>query len=123
MRARLPASLVVVLLASAVLLADDQGVLFDRDVNFASFKSFSMIEGTFTAKRPELNTPIAARALADAIGVALAGAGLQEVAANRHLLVEHSVKPNDLETTAGALVANLPAHAARLLTAYPPKKK
>jgi hypothetical protein len=177
---RAACSLLGVLLLSAVLVADDRTVLVDPGVNFASFKTFSMAAGTFSTKRSELSTPIAARALADAIRLGLAGAGLQEVAANGDLLVEHSVKTvdfnigpfgvarpvaesgtrrgrpnepsdghvdftdgtlvidlkagspralvwrgvyNDLESSGGALVADLPLHATRLLSAYPRKRK
>lgn len=82
---------VVLALSSAVLLADDHTVLFDEDVDFSIFKTFSMRAGRMTSDRPELNFPAVMQALADAIRGPLTAQSLKEVAGRADLVVEYSV--------------------------------
>jgi hypothetical protein len=82
-------------LSTVVLAADDRTVLFDEDVNFAAFKTFTLKPGTITSARPELTSAIATKSLEGAIRDALTARGLKEVADQADLLVEHSVTAVD----------------------------
>lgn len=87
--------LIGLMLSSAVLIADDRSVLFDEEANFSSFKTFKMRDGTLASQRPELNSPIAAKKLADAIRAALTAKGLREAPDPADLVVEHAVTTLD----------------------------
>jgi hypothetical protein len=86
---------IALLLASAVLAADDRTVLFDDEVNFSSFKTFTLHDGTVSSQRPELKSSITRKKLSDAIRGALTARGLKETADPADLLVEHSVNAVD----------------------------
>jgi hypothetical protein len=81
----------VVALSAAVLLADDHSIIFDEEVDFSTFKTFTMRDGRVTSDRPELNFPAAQKTLGEAIRTALTTRGLKEVADKADLVVEHSV--------------------------------
>ncbi len=82
---------VVLALATAVLLADDHSVIFDEDVDFSIFKTFTMRAGRMTSERPELSFPAVMKTIGQAIRTSLTARGLKEVADRGDLLVEHSV--------------------------------
>ena len=78
MRAIVSWSLSVVL-ASAVLLADDHSVIFDEDVDFSAFKTFSVGDTKITSDMPELQFPAVARSVSDALRAALKAKNISEV--------------------------------------------
>jgi hypothetical protein len=78
-------------LSSAVLVAEDHCVLFDEDVNFSAFKTFTVHVGSMTSDRPELNFPVLVKTLGDAVRGSLSASGLKEAADRADLVVEYSV--------------------------------
>lgn len=78
-----------VALSTAVLLADDFSVLFDEDVDFSDFKTFTMREGRITSERPELKFPAVMKSLDEAIRGSLTTRGLKETADRGDLVVEY----------------------------------
>lgn len=80
-----------VLALSVGLGADDHTVLFDEDVNFAAFGTFSLGQGRMTSTRPELNFPAVMASMTVRIRATLAGKGLKEVPDRPDLRVEYSV--------------------------------
>ena len=85
---------VAMLLSAAVLAADDHTVLFDEDVNFATFKTFSVQAGKMTSQQPQLKYPAVMVSLGEAIRVALSTRGLKETD-KADLDVEFSVSAVD----------------------------
>lgn len=85
----------VVLLSSAALVADDHSVLFDRDVDFSTFKTFALRDGAIDSRRPELNTPMVLKSLTDALRAGLVAKGLRETADAADLAVEYSATSVD----------------------------
>jgi len=84
----------VVFAGSAVVLADDHTVLFDRDIDFSTFKTFLATAPNVTAPRQELKFPAIAASIIDAARAALAKSGLTEGNASADLalgLTLHSV--------------------------------
>lgn len=82
---------IALVLFSAVLAADDHSVIFDEDVDFAAFGTFTVRPGSIVSSRPELNFPAVARALADSARTAMGQRGLKETAANADLVVDFKV--------------------------------
>lgn len=82
---------VVLVLSSAVLVADDHSVLFDEDVDFSIFKTFTVREGRMASERPELNFPAVMKTLGEAIRATLASRGLTENPGRADVAVEYSV--------------------------------
>ena len=82
---------VALLFASAVVLADDHSVIFDEDVDFSTFKTFSLRETRITSERPELNFPAVAKTIGQTIRAALTAAALKESTDRADLVVESSV--------------------------------
>ena len=82
-------------LASAVLLADDHSVIFDEDVDFSIFKTFTMREVRLTSARPELNFPAVVKDIADAMRTSLTSVGLKETDTGGDLIVECQVSGKD----------------------------
>ena len=76
------------LVLSVGLLADDHTVLFDEDIDFAAFKTFSLGEARMTSDRPELNFPAVMATLTDRIRTTLAGKGLKELPDRGDLTVQ-----------------------------------
>jgi len=68
----------VVFAGSAVVLADDHVVLFDKDVDFTAFKTFLAQAPIVSSERPELKFPAVASAILDAARAALKTRGLAE---------------------------------------------
>ena len=82
-------------LAPVVLLADDHSVIFDEDVDFSIFKTFTMREVRMTSSRPELNFPAVVKSIADAMRTSLTSVGLKEIDTGADLLVECQVSGKD----------------------------
>ena len=78
---------VALLLASAVLGADDHSVIFDEDVDFAVFKTFIVRDVRVVSERPELKFPAVAKALATTLRTVLTKR-LTEVTDRGDLIVE-----------------------------------
>src|SRR6185436_490556 len=87
--------LVAVAMASAVLLADDHSVIFDEDVDFSTFKTFTMRDVRMSSDRPELNFPAVVKTIADAARASLTALGLKEVATGSDLVVECQISGTD----------------------------
>lgn len=88
---RLVAVCVALALSGAILLADDRVVLFDEDVDFATFKTFIIGSGRMKSDRPELNFPAVLTSLAETIRAGLKSKSLKEVSDNASLMVDFSV--------------------------------
>lgn len=82
-------------LASAVLLADDHSVIFDEDVDFSIFKTFTMRDVKMTSDRPELNFPAVVKNIGDAMRTSLTALGLKEIDTGADLAVECQVSGTD----------------------------
>jgi hypothetical protein len=78
---RAPVTCVVLLLSAAVLsaAADDHTVFFDEDVNFATFKTFTISGGKVESARPQLKYPAVMAAIGETIRAALTKSGLKEI--------------------------------------------
>ncbi len=85
----------VLVLASAVLLADDHSVIFDEDVDFSTFKTFTMRDVRMTSDRPELNFPAVVKTIGEAMRTSLTALGLKETDARADLIVECQVNGTD----------------------------
>ena len=77
-----------VALASAVLLADDHSVIYDEDIDFSTFKTFTLREVSVSSARPELKFPAVATAISDSMRDNLTAVGLKENKAGGDLIVE-----------------------------------
>ena len=88
---------VALILSTAVLTADDHSVIFDEDVDFSIFKTFTLREGVMRSDRPELRFPAVMQNLGGAIRVALTTKGLKEVPDRADLVVEYSVTGQDYD--------------------------
>lgn len=89
--------LIGVLLSAAVLAADDRSVLFDEDVDFSTFKTFTLRDGNIGSQRPELNSPITIKKITDTIRSALVTKGLKDTPGPSDLAVEFNVTAADFE--------------------------
>jgi hypothetical protein len=85
------------LLSSALVLADDHSVIFDEDVDFSAFKTFTMRDATITSARPELQFPAVAKSLGESIRAALVASCLKDLPDRGDLIAESSVKGVDYE--------------------------
>ena len=65
-------------MASTVLLADDHVILTDTDVDYSTFKTFSVAAPKVTSERPELTFPALAKTLVETITKTLTTSGLKE---------------------------------------------
>ena len=75
-------------LASAVLLADDHSVIYDEDVDFSIFKTFTLRDVSVESARPELKFPAVAKSISDSIRHSLTTPGLKEINSGADLVVE-----------------------------------
>src|SRR5688500_9063649 len=82
-------------LAPVVLLADDHSVIFDEDVDFSIFKTFTMREVRMTSSRPELNFPAVVKSISDAMRTSLTSVGLKDTDTGADLIVECQVSGKD----------------------------
>lgn len=78
-------------LASAVLLADDHSVIFDEDVDFSTFKTFTVHDVRMKSDRPELNFPAVIKTIGETIRDSLTALGLKETDPRADLIVECQV--------------------------------
>lgn len=85
----------VLVLSSAVLLADDHTVLFDEDVDFSTFKTFRIGGGRMKSERPELKFPAVLTTITDAIRKGLTARSLKEVSDHPDLMADFSVTGKD----------------------------
>jgi hypothetical protein len=85
------------LLSSALVLADDHSVIFDEDVDFSTFKTFTMRDATIASARPELQFPAVAESLGVSVRAALVASGLKDLPDRGDLVAESSVKGVDYE--------------------------
>jgi hypothetical protein len=85
------------LLCSAVLAADDRTVLFDEDVDFSKFRTFTLADGHVQSQQPDLNSPITIKKIADAIRSALVAKTMKEAPAPADLTVQFNVTAKDYE--------------------------
>jgi len=88
---RAAACCVALLMASAVVIADDHSVIFDEDIDFSTFRTFTMREVRMNSDRPELNFPAVAETIGESIRTALTKVGLKEVDSRADLFVECQV--------------------------------
>jgi len=91
------AVIVALAVSSAILVADDHSVIFDEDVDFSTFKTFTMRKGRMTSDRPELNFPVVLEVLGGVIHKTLIGKGLKEGHDQADLVVEFSVTAVDYD--------------------------
>lgn len=88
---RVTAVVVGVALGSALLLADDRSVTFDRRVDFSTFKTFMLHETKVTSSRPELNNTLFVKQIGEAIRVELTAKGLKETTDTADIVVDSSI--------------------------------
>ena len=81
---------VALMLCSALFLADDHNVDFDKATDFSKFKSFTIREGKINSGRPQLNNSLVIRKIGDAIRTALTSRGLTETSTKPDVIVEFS---------------------------------
>ena len=84
-----------VVLASAVLIADDHSVIYDEDVDFSTFKTFTMRDVRMSSNRPELNFPAVVKTISEAMRNSLKAHGLTETASRADLVVECQISGTD----------------------------
>jgi hypothetical protein len=84
-----------VALASAVLLADDHSVIYDEDVDFSTFKTFTLREVSVTSARPELKFPAVAKSIGDSARDSLSAFGLKVNDSGADLIVECRITGTD----------------------------
>jgi hypothetical protein len=97
MRAIVLSLIGVLVLAPALLSADDHSVLFDEDIDFSTFRTFAVRDATLKAKEPSLTSPVLVKALAEAVREALIAKGLTESASQPDLVVECTVTGVDFD--------------------------
>jgi hypothetical protein len=86
---------VAVALSAAVLAADDHSVIFDEDVDYKAFKTFTIGSGRMDSQRPELKFPAVLSAISDSIRATLLENRLKETSNKSDLIIEFSVKGVD----------------------------
>ena len=69
---------VAIAAASAVLVADDHVILTDTDVDYSTFKTFTVANPKITTERQELTFPALTKTLVDIITKTLTTSGLKE---------------------------------------------
>jgi hypothetical protein len=95
MRAIWLGCVVLIVLLSGLVLADDHVVLIDEDVDFSAFRTFTIGTVTVTSKHPALNSPVVPRVLREAANAVLMNRGLAPVASQPALIVDSSVRSVD----------------------------
>jgi hypothetical protein len=82
-------------LASAMLRADDYSVIYDEDIDFSIFKTFTLRDVQVTSARPELKFPAVAKAISDSTRDSLTAIGLKEANTGGNLIVECQITGAD----------------------------
>src|SRR3954469_1159772 len=77
------ATIIIVLLCSAWLIADEHSVNFDATMDFSRIKSFAFRQARCNSTLPELNNPLYLKNLRGVIGASLIAKGMKEEAAER----------------------------------------
>jgi len=90
----------ILMLCPFPLLADEHNVDFDSHTDFAALKTFALREAKVYSPRPELNNPLLARKVGDAIRAALLAKGLQETK-TPDILVDYSITGEDFSAQRG----------------------
>ena len=88
-------AVLAVICAASVLVADGHSVSVEGNVDFSTFKTFSMRDGRMRSDRPEHTFPAVMTTLREAIRTALTRRGLTEANGPADLIVEHSVTSVD----------------------------
>ena len=88
-------SCAAVALSAAVLAADDHSVIFDEDVDYRQFRTFTIGSGRMDSARPELRFPGVLTAISDSIRNTLLENGVKETSNQADLVVDFSVKGVD----------------------------
>lgn len=101
---RVTALLAGLIVCSSLLFADDRTVDFDQQVDFSKIKTFNIRRGEVTSQKPELNNPLFAKKLGEAIRAELLAKGLKETADRPDVYVDYSIAGLDY-----SLVVNRPA--------------
>lgn len=150
---RISTTIVAVLFCLVTLNADDRSVVFDKNFDFSTVKTFAVHDVRTVSIRPEIKNPLVAGQVADAIRKTLTAKGLTEATGRPDVVVDSVVTTRpvgrggfeatlviDLMTgtpakpvwhgvyirtavTAQKLAEKLPDNASKLLSEYPPKKK
>lgn len=82
---------VAVLSCAATLFGDDRSVTFDKNVDFATLRTFLVHDLRISSARPEIKNALLATQVVDAIRAALATRGLRETTDRPDLFVDPSV--------------------------------
>jgi len=89
---RIPALVcAAVILASAVLVADDHTVIFDEDVDFSTLRTFDVRDARMSSERPELTFPAVMKAIDESVRGALVARGLKLMTDHPDLVAEYRV--------------------------------
>jgi hypothetical protein len=81
--------------ATAVLAADDHSVIYDEDIDFSIFKTFTMRPVRVTSARPELRFPAVAKSISDSMRDNLIALGLKESDGAADLIVDCQITGTD----------------------------
>ena len=95
MRAAVLSCVAVLAVSTAVLLADDHSVIFDEEVDFSRFMTFTMSDARIDSARPELSFPLVVKTLSNTVRGAFVTKGLKDTSDRPELLIECSVKGVD----------------------------
>ena len=90
--------LFVIVMSSAVLVADEHSITFDEHTEFAKLRTFTIRNGKCDSTRPELNNPLYLKKIADTIRNALTARGLKEIADRPDLFVDYRISGTELST-------------------------
>ena len=86
-------------LSSALLIADDMSIDFNRATDFAALKTFALGASAIESPRPELDNPLFIKMLSNAIRSVLLAKGLSEIDTAPHLIVSFRITGTDVSTT------------------------
>jgi len=103
--------LAALVLTSALALADDHNVDYDKSVDFSKLIKFVIRPGKIDSSRQELNNAIVLERITDAVRAALLSKGLMEDAAQPDVIVEFTASGVDYNVGPGG-IAN-PINASR----------
>ena len=68
----------LMLLATSLLLADDRNIDFDKELNFTTFRTYSLRKGVIKAQGPDLDSSIVKGRIDAAIRAQFAAKGMEE---------------------------------------------
>lgn len=100
-------AVILLLLGSILLFADEHSVNFDAGTDFSKLQSFAFRQAKCNSTLPELNNPLYMKNLRSIISASLMSKGLKEVTADRaDVLVD--VRFDGLESSSPGTVGNRP---------------